>query len=112
MHEVKIDVVGPKIFQSLVERWLNILRSMLAVPELSCKEDVLALDARLLDTSANFSLIAIDSCAVNVSVTLLQRFLNGFFDFIGSRLPCPEADGRNLRASVQLEVRGETHGDR
>lgn len=110
MHEVQVEVVRSKVFKRLVKCLLDIFWAVVGVPELASEKYLVSLHARFLDTSTDFVLVAVDGCAVNVTVTLLQCLLNGLLDLVRSGLPCPKAHSRDFGSSVQLEEVGERHG--
>lgn len=107
MHQIQIHVVGTKVLQSLVQSRLHIFRGMLGIPELSGDEDIFSGYAGLANTLADLSLVAVDGCTVDVSVPFLQSTFDCTLDLFRCSLPCSEADGRDLGASVELEVCGE-----
>lgn len=67
---------------------------MLRVPELGCDENVLALEAgylaakRLLESTSDLFLVAVDLGKVNVAVTSLESLEYGRLDLAGLGLPC------------------------
>ena len=74
---------------------------MICIPQLSCNPDVLSIHTALANAFSNFSFIAVNCRAVDVSISTAQRGFNGSFNFVWLRLPGPKAYGRDLGAVVQ-----------
>lgn len=109
VHQVQIQIRDTQIVQRLVQRRLNILRRMLGIPQLAGQEDLLARHTRVLDSLADFRLVAIDSSAVDVTISLSQGGFNRALDFVWGSLPGAESDGGDLGAGVEGEVGREGH---
>jgi hypothetical protein len=93
---------------------------VVVVPQLRCKEDLLARDARLLDGFANGLFGAVHESCVNVPVSSLQCGCDGAVRRLSAKLPSlldaanvrllgllilpgSKADGRDLGSGVERE---------
>ena len=74
-----------------------------SIVQLGGQEDFLTWDARLFDAEADFVLVAIRQGRVNVSVARLKGSLDRFCHLVWLALPCTQANGWYLGASVELE---------
>jgi hypothetical protein len=120
VHEVEVDVVDAEALEGGLDALFDALVPW--VVELGCDPDLLAGDARVFDALADFVLVAVGESSVDVAVypisvgskymyTLvllpvasLQGGGNSLTDLVGLRLPCSQADGGDLCASVEREV--------
>lgn len=72
----KVDVVQTHVVERSLERWHDVLSSVIGVPELGGDEEVLSLDETLtdslLDSLANLLLVTIVTGSVKESVTSLD----------------------------------------
>lgn len=64
VHKVEVKILETKLLQAVVKSSLNMLRTVLRVPELGCEEKVLTLEAwdlreTLLKGSGDFLLVAV-----------------------------------------------------
>lgn len=112
MHQVQVNIIHAQILQRLVQRRLNIFGCMLGIPQLASNEDLFARNARLADAISNLRLVAIDGCAVDVTIALFQSHLHGIFDLERLSLPCSKSHGRNFCTGVEREVCRESHCER
>ena len=109
MHQIQIQILHAQITQCLIQRRLDVLRRMLGIPQLAGEEDLLAGDPGIANSLSNFRLIAIDSGAVDVPVSLAQGDFHGAFDFVRGCLPSAEAHGGYWGAGVESEMGGKRH---
>lgn len=91
MNEVEVNVVESKLLQAFIKTLLD--SRVECAPKLGRHENVLPLDASLkglLETFADFGLVAVDICAVNVLVSRFEGMSHSIPDFARFALPCPE----------------------
>lgn len=73
MHEVEVEVVGAKILQGGIERFLDVIGVVGVVPELGGDEELFARDAGFFDGIAYGGLGAIDACGIDMAITRFER---------------------------------------
>lgn len=109
MHKKKVYIIGSEILERLVQSPLDILRGMLGVPELACDENIGSGDAALSNSLSNLSLISVDGCTVDMSVSSSKSSFYGAFDFIRCCLPSAKAHGGYTCTTVQCPMRRKSH---
>lgn len=91
MYEVQIQVISPNVFQCLVNCRLDILCSVLSVPELPCDENILTRHTRLAYTGTNLCLVTVDGGTINMAIAFPQCNFYCLFDLIWLCLPRSES---------------------
>lgn len=86
VDQIQIQVIGAEILQRLINSLLDISASVVRVPELGSQEKLLARHAGCLDAGSDLSLVVVDSCSVDVAVSMLQGKLDSICDLIRTRL--------------------------
>lgn len=131
VNKVQVQVFELKLSKASIERSLNDLRAVLAVPQLRGNKQVLTLEAGnilvgTLDSIGNLTLVLVDSSQIQVTVAGLQGLVNSLADLARGRLPGAEsqlaASGlvyncgwidrryvRDLGASVESDLLSERH---
>lgn len=99
-HEIQINVVNAERLQRAVDALLDTL--VPRVVELGCDPDLLARDARVLDTLTNLLLVAVGKSRIDMAVSSLECGLDSLTDLTRLRLPCSQTDGGDLCAGVEL----------
>lgn len=112
MHEIKINIISTEILECLVQSRFNIFRCVLGVPKFASDENVLSRHSGPPDTFADLGFVAVDGCAINVSVPFLQSNFNCSLDLMRSSLPGSKANGWDFGAGVELEMSGKFRGVR
>ncbi len=72
VQKQQIDMVGPQLSQALIDRGDEGVVAIVVDPDLRGQEDVRPWNAGLLDGLADFRLVAVDLCGVDVAETELQ----------------------------------------
>lgn len=99
VDEVKVDVVGAEV----LEGRLNALghAGVPGVVQLGGEPDLVAGDARVLDTGTNLGLVAVGEGGIDVTVAGEKGIPHGHANLIGLGLPCAQTDGGDLVAGVE-----------
>lgn len=112
VNQEEIDIVELELLQGVVERPQDVVVAVQVVPDFGADEDVLPLDGgvlleEVLQGLANLILVLVEPCAVQVSVTRLQRNGDGVVRLALGTLVAKgtEAD------SGDLNTVGEGEGD-
>lgn len=94
VHQVKVNVVGLEVLERRGDALFDAL--VPGVVKLGGDPDLLAGDARVLDTQTDLSLVAVGKSSVNVTVASEESSLDSLANLVGLGLPGTETDGRNL----------------
>lgn len=70
MHQEEINIVGPQIFERVIEGRLDVLWRVGVVPELGGDEEALSVHSGSFDSSSDCWLCSVDVCSVNVAILL------------------------------------------
>lgn len=101
MDEVQIHISAIQILQTTGN---TILHAMVPrIVQLSRHPDLFSRHTAVFDPQSYLSFIAIGKSGVDVSVAALQSGFDGVANFIRLRLPCSQANGRNLGTGVEFE---------
>lgn len=105
MNQVEVDVVEAEVLEGPLASWLDVLLSMLGVPELGGDEEILTLDDTLIDGSLDaltgFLFVAIYGSLINESVAQLDGIVNAIGAFVVIDLPASEANCWHFCTGVQ-----------
>lgn len=97
VDQVEVEVVQLQLGEGVVQGLLDVLRAVGVVPQLGGDEEVLALDAELLDALVqalgNLLLVLVDLGQIEVAVASLEGLVDAYRDLTGGRLPCAIAEG-------------------
>ncbi|MCY1243200.1 hypothetical protein D9M72_562050 [compost metagenome] len=74
VQEKQVDMVGPQLFQALVDRGEEVAMRIFVDPDLGGEEDVGARHAGIVDGFADLGLVAVDLGRVDMVEAELERF--------------------------------------
>jgi hypothetical protein len=103
VHEVKVHVWCLEHVQALLQSLF--CASVECAPKLACNEQLLALHdtARddILKCFTDLIFILVAECTIDVSITTLNCMHNSLLDLTRRRLPCPQPQSGDGRASIE-----------
>jgi hypothetical protein len=100
MHQQKVHVRRIKVLQGIIQRSLNILRVVIAAPQLSRKENAFPWNTALLHASADLSFDVVDTSSVDQPHTESKSSTDGLLLSIGI-LKGTETYGGDPGSSIQ-----------
>lgn len=98
VQKQQIDMVGPQLSQALIDRGDEGVVAIVVDPDLRGQEDVRPWNAGLLDGLADFRLVAVDLCGVDVAETELQGLRQDAKHLRSGHTECAEAERGNIGA--------------
>lgn len=100
MNEVRVQVVGPELFERQVQVRLDVFGPVRVVPQLGHERDLFTLHTRVGDPLGNLFLVLVDQSAVDMPVAYSQGLGDRTLDLAGRSLPGAEPDLRDHNAVV------------